>query len=239
MADSTGGKTLSSRGLYFLRRLAIEFAIAIVTLFILVLILGGLSARSDFIAVHFGWLVAAPFGAIWVIRMIRPRTHENREEPVGTVTGGGEPILLKGGKVSELLAQLLTKPFLSLGIVLIFALFQALRFGNVHDYLFLAVGSCLSGAAIFGHGFIPMLDRGRKSWLLTFLALTGFVPYAFGCYLVFYRGFWGLRELFVRFTIAGLLACILFVVLGYQVVNGMYLLNELVEKASKKEIILK
>jgi hypothetical protein len=27
--------------------------------------------------------------------------------------------------------------------------------------------------------------------------------------------------------------------LGYQVVNGMYLLTELVEKASKKEIILK
>lgn len=87
--DSTRGGALSSRVTYFLRRLAIEFAIAVVTLLILFLILGGLSARSDFVAVHFGWLVTASFGAIWAIRMMRPRAHENREEPGGTVTEVG------------------------------------------------------------------------------------------------------------------------------------------------------
>jgi hypothetical protein len=106
----------------------------------------------------------------------------------------------------------MTKPFVSLGFVFIFAMFQFVRFGNLHDYLFLAVGSCLSGTAIFGHGFIPVLDRGRKSWLLSFLVLSGSIPYGFGCYLVFYRGFWGLRGLLARFTVGGLLVCALFII---------------------------
>jgi hypothetical protein len=163
-----------------------------------------------------------------------------RKEPDRTPADGGkQPLVVEGGQVSDLLARLMTKPLVSLGFVFIFASFQMLRFGTVHDYLFLAIGACLSGTAIFGHGFIPVLDRGRRSWLLTFLALSGFIPYGFGCYLVFYRGFWGLQGLFARFAVGGLLACALFVFLGYQVVNGMYLLTELVDKASKKEIIFK
>lgn len=150
-----------------------------------------------------------------------------------------KPLAIEGPQVTDLLAGLMTKPFVSLGVIFMFALVQILRFGDLHDYLFLLVGSCLSGAAIFGHGFIPLLDQGRKSWRLTFLALAGFIPYAFGCYLVFYRGFWGLKNLFARFTVGGLLVCVLFIVLGYQVVNGMYLLTELVHKTAKKEVVLK
>lgn len=175
-----------------------------------------------------------------MIRSAVNKTPVRQEEtPTTSADGGRSPLVVEGPQVTNLLAGLMTKPFVSLGCVFLFALFQIMRFGNVHDYLFLAIGSCLSGAAIFGHGFIPLLDRGQKSWLLTFVSLSGFIPYGFGCYLVFYRGFWGLRQLFVGFTIAGLLACILFVVSGYRLVNGMYLLTELVEKASKKEIILK
>lgn len=107
------------------------------------------------------------------------------------------------------------------------------------NYVFLAVGSCLSGAAIFGHGFIPMLDRGKKSWTLTFLSLAGFIPYVFGSYLVVYRGFWALRSLFTAFSFKGLLVPLVFVVLGYQVVNEIYLLTEFVEKAGRKEIVFK
>ena len=43
--------------------IAIELAIAIVTVYVLLLILGGLAGHSDFIAVHFGQLVAVSFGA--------------------------------------------------------------------------------------------------------------------------------------------------------------------------------
>jgi hypothetical protein len=161
------------------------------------------------------------------------------DEPGTSTDCEKQPLIVEGGQVSELLAWLMTKPFVALAFVFVFALIQFLRFGNVHDYLLLAVGSLLSGAAIFGYGFIPLLNRETKSSRLTLLALAGFIPYAFGCYLVFYKGFWGLKNLFTKFTVGGLLACALFVVLGYWVVNGMYLLTELVDKAAKREVILK
>jgi hypothetical protein len=111
-----------------------------------------------------------------------------RDEPETSTDCGKQPLVVEGSQVSELLARLMTKPFVALAFVFVFALIQLLRLGNTRDYSFLAVGSFLSGAAIFGDGFIPLLDRGTKSWRLTFLALAGFIPYAFGCYFWFSTG---------------------------------------------------
>lgn len=146
---------------------------------------------------------------------------------------------MKGHQVTDLFTELLTKPFLPLGLIFLFALVQTSRFGLGRDNLILTVGSCLSGMIIFAHSLMAFADKGKKSWPLTFLALAGFVPFAFGCYLVFYKGFWGLRDLFVRFSVGRLVARLMFIVLGYQVVNGFYRVTEFVEKVARKEVIIK
>jgi len=150
-----------------------------------------------------------------------------------------EPIVLQVVERNMLVARLLMKPIVSLAFIFIFGLVQIARFGNVKDYLFLITGSCLAAVLIGGYSFIPLLDRGKKSWGLTFLALAGSIPYLFGCYLVFYRGFWKLKDLLARFSILHLLSCVVFVVLGYWVVSGLYLVTEYVKSVGEKEIILK
>lgn len=131
--------------------------------------------------------------------------------------------------VRDSLARSIVKPFGPLVLVLGFAITQLIRFGNVHDYFFLTMASCVSGAAMFGYGLIPVLDRGKKSWLLSFVALAAFVPYLFGCYLVFYRGLWRIKELFTHFSIDGLAARIIFVLLGWYMLYTFWLLTELVK----------
>ena len=230
-----GRSSLIRRVLCFLRRLVVKLMVGLATVYIVLLILSLLSARSDFIAVNFGPLVPVSLGAIWLLRMIWT-THSKAMNEVHGEIRTPPPIVAESVQVSGLLTGPMTKPFVSLTLVFLFSLFQFVMLGNANDYLFLVTGSCLSGAAIFGSGLIIKMNPGQKSWLPTFLAFSGFVPYGFGCYLIFYRGFW---RLFTRFTVQALLAGVLFAVLGYQIVNGMYLLSELGDKARKKELVLK
>jgi hypothetical protein len=242
---------MSSRTPYFLRRLLIEVVVGIGTVLVLLLIVGGISRYSDFVAVHFGWFIVVSFGTVWAIRIGRDLSklrNKDTKEPLKVAVDGPtrEPTILAGSQVTDLLAELFAMPILSLVPIFFFALIQIVRFGNADDYVILVVGSCLSGAAICGYGFIPLyatykgkLDRGKKSWPLTFLALAGFIPYAFGCYLIFYKGLWGLKDLFAKFSIARLFARVMFAILGYWLVYSFYLVTEFVESAAKKEIILK
>ena len=151
----------------------------------------------------------------------------------------GERIVFEGREVTEVFTELLTKPFLSLGVIFLFALIQTVRFGIARDNLILAAGSCLSGVLIFGYGLLVFGNHEKRSWRLTFLTLAGFIPFAFGCYLVFYKGFWGFRDVFAGFSVGRLLARMMFIVLGYQVVNGFYLVTEFVKKVTTKEVVLK
>jgi hypothetical protein len=226
--------SLIRRVLYSLRRLVVKLMVGLAAVYIVLLILSLLSARSDFIAANFGPLVPVSLGAIWLVRMIWT-THSKAMNEVHREIRT-PPIVVESVQVSSLLTGPMTKPLVSLTLVFLFSFIQLVTLGKANDYLFLVTGSCLSGAAIFGSGLITKLDRRQKSWLPAFLAFSDFVPYGFGCYLIFYRGFW---RLFTRFTVQALLASVLFAVLGYQIVNGMYLLSELGDKARKKEIILK
>jgi hypothetical protein len=147
-------------------------------------------------------------------------------------------VILGRIQVNNLISRMATPPCLLLGFVFLFAMGRIIKFGNVHDYLILAVGSCLSGMIIFAYGLLVFGDREKKSWPRALLAFSGFIPYVFGCYLVFYKGFWQSKGLFASFSARGLVARLVFVILGYQVVNGFYRVTEFVDKVAKKEIIL-
>jgi CheY-like chemotaxis protein len=147
-------------------------------------------------------------------------------------------VILGRLQVNNLIARMATTPCLLLGFLFLFAIGRIIKFGNVHDYLILAVGSCLSGMIIFAYGLLVLGDREKKSWPRALLAFSGPIPYVFGCYLVFYKGFWESKGLFTGFSARSLVARLAFVILGYQVVNGFYRVTEFVEKVAKKEIIL-
>src|SRR5467141_1131507 len=65
------------------------------------------------------------------------------------------------------------------------------------------------------------------------------ISFGFGCYLVFYKGFWGLSELSRGFSIDVLLRTPLFLVLGYTVVSGLYRLVAFEEAVEEGRIRLR
>ena len=146
--------------------------------------------------------------------------------------------MLKGGEVSEFVARLTTKALLALAAVFVFAAISLLRHGLVGDYLFLLVGSIFSAAAIVAYAFSAFAPKGRKSWLLAGIAFSGFIPYLFGSYLVFYRGFWRLKDLFATFSMLTIFKAACFVLIGYMVVSGIYKITEFVRMVDKGKIII-
>jgi uncharacterized membrane protein YhdT len=70
----------------------------------------------------------------------------------------------------------------------------------------------------------------ERNWTLFLLGSVSWVPYLCGCYLTFYEGFWRMRLLLEEFSIGTLLASVVFVVLGYMVVLGIYRVSELATK---------
>lgn len=133
----------------------------------------------------------------------------------------------------RLWSTLVSKCWLVLAVVFAFAVVQLIRFGNRHDYLFIVLGSPLCAAAIMGFGMLPELDRGQKSWSLFLVSQSGWLPYFFGCYLIFYRGFWRMRTLLTHFSFEYLAARLLFVVLGWYMLKWFWLLTEYVKRVER------
>ena len=72
------------------------------------------------------------------------------------------------------------------------------------------------------------MEHGRPQRSLAgfLIGLGGFVPNLFGCYLVFYEGFWRLRALLDGFVFSVLLVSVLYIVGGYAVVSAIYKASE-------------
>jgi hypothetical protein len=113
--------------------------------------------------------------------------------------------------------------------VSIYAIVQLIRVGNEADYLFLLAGSILSVVAILGFIGNELTNgvRNNKSFLAMILALGGFIPWAFGTYLVLISGFWSLSELLEGFSSFVILKAIVFVSLGYILVSNFYKITEI------------
>ena len=67
---------------------------------------------------------------------------------------------------------------------------------------------------------------------------AGGLPYLFGSYLVFYMGFWSLRGLFSDFSLMTILEAVVFIVLGYNIVSGIYRVTEFVRAVSDGDITI-
>lgn len=153
------------------------------------------------------------------------------------MTDENKPVL-KGGQVSDFMAHISSKAFFALAAVFLLAVVQLIRHGFVGDYVFLLVGSILSTGGIVGYGCLALVSKGRRSALLVLVALGGWIPYLFGCYLVFYRGFWSLKELASGFSLLVPFKAACFVLVGYAVVSGIDKVSEFVRRVDKGELII-
>jgi CspA family cold shock protein len=94
--------------------------------------------------------------------------------------------------------------------VAVFALVQLARFGTRYDHAWLLVGAVLSSAGL-AYSWLE-LAKNRVGVAV----LCSLLSYLFGCYLVFYRGFWGLRE---GLSVLVVFRTISYVLLGWKLVS--------------------
>ena len=132
----------------------------------------------------------------------------------------GAAQVLRGGDVSRLIGHLIAMGGYACIAVALFAVVQLFRFGLRYDHAWLLVAAIASGAVLFGYPFLafPKFHK-RRGVLLMMLSFGAFIPYLFGCYLVFFRGFWGLRDGLTLFTAFRTTA---FVLLGHAVVSAIH-----------------
>ena len=100
----------------------------------------------------------------------------------------------------------------------------------------LTVGAFASGAALFLYVlFAPKITaRRERTWWAVPTAVAGMIPYLFGCFLLFYEGFWRLKLLFTDgFSFLVIFKAAVFVIAGFAVVNSTYLVSEFVKQIGK------
>ena len=144
------------------------------------------------------------------------------------MTDSPQPPLLSGRERDLLISRLITKALTALAAVAIVSVIQALRLGVDWRYALLIVGSILSGVLLIAYPIRIIRDHGKteRDWTHSLIIFGGFVPYLFGCYLVFYEGFWRLRLLSNGFSFFVLAVASLFLLAGYLVVSGIYKATE-------------
>lgn len=115
---------------------------------------------------------------------------------------------------------------------------QGFRSGWENGALPLMAGSVASIFGIVAYGRLLMLGEER-SFANMFSALSGLLPYLFGCYLVFYRGFWSCRVLFQDFSLYRLLASLAFIYFGYRVVFWCHQLSALGDALRSGNVVVR
>ena len=147
--------------------------------------------------------------------------------------------VLQGGESSAYISRLITTALLALSAIVMFSLWLMLTNGATGENVLLLVGALLSGLVLFAYSALVFADTRRKSWLLASLAFSGFIPYLFGTYLVFYRGVWSLRPLLSSFSFAVLVEGLFFLITGYAIVLAIYHMTELSRAVKEGEILIK
>ena len=129
----------------------------------------------------------------------------------------------------KLFVMLMTKVLVPLFFIFIFSVVQVIRIGFFeNDYALLLLGSLLSTISVFAYTMTGYIygAAGRRSYLAMLLTSSGFIPWAFGIYLTFYRGFWSLIELQNGFEFLVIIKSVTFIFLGYFVVSNFYKITE-------------
>lgn len=129
-------------------------------------------------------------------------------------------------EVTEMIGKFATSIGLSCFIGLIYGIVRLFRY-SVNDWegWILLIGAILSQTGTIFYG-VTILAEKKKSWWLMIFTFLGFLPYLFGCFLVFYKGFWSFKYLFNSFSFTRLIIPIIWIVLGYHITDQLYLLTE-------------
>ena len=139
-------------------------------------------------------------------------------------------IIQFGRELDRFLAELSTKGFIAALIVAIVATVLMFQDGISMRTAILLGGALLSLLALFG--YVTLMNRKAdtdsvKPGIAPMLvALGGFVPYAFGCYLVLYEGLWGFVRLRDAFAFGSIIAATFYVIAGYLIVVAIYRVSE-------------
>ena len=148
--------------------------------------------------------------------------------------------ILRGGQISKLIARLTTKAILAAFFIIILSVVQIFRNGFTTRYLYLIFSAILSVAAMLAFGLLIAVDKGRKQkgWHQFLISMGGFIPYLFGCYLVFYEGLYRLRFLLHGFSFRIIIVACLFIILGYAIVKGTYNISGFGRQVDEGKIIV-
>jgi len=155
-----------------------------------------------------------------------------------------EPQVIQFGRELDLfLAELSTTGFIAALIVAIVAAVLMFQEGISTRTAILLGGALLSPLALFG--YVALIIRKADTGSVKpgigpmLLVLGGLVPYAFGCYLVFYEGLWGFVRLLDAFTFGSLLAATFYVIAGYLIVVAIYRVSEFSRALDEGRIAVK
>ena len=151
------------------------------------------------------------------------------------------PITSSRTEVAAFVARATTKAVMACVVLFLAGAVQALRHGSISAYFVIIAGSVLAVVALLAYPMQILSDAGKKRRGLApmLVAFGGFIPYLFGCYLVFYEGFWRLRHLRDDFSIATIVLAAVFIVLGYSIVLAIYRLSELGRQVDDGKIVIK
>ncbi|MBI1803593.1 MAG: hypothetical protein HY033_12550 [Ignavibacteriae bacterium] len=142
-------------------------------------------------------------------------------------TSEQEPISVE--VVEHTISHLASYPSILCALVVIVSAIQMIRAGVTLNLVVLCIGSVLTlaGIILYSVSIIIYSIPKKKSFLAMLMAITGFLPWIFGSYLVFYKGLWLGISLFQEFSFLNLIKHIGFVGIGYVIVLKFYKITEI------------
>jgi positive regulator of sigma E activity len=136
-----------------------------------------------------------------------------------------------GLSTHRLMAVALARLFFGLFTVLVIAIVQGFHFGfRQRDYLFLALGAAVSFVCAFAYSCVGIAranGREKQAWMF-FAICSGWLPYLFLMYVIFYRGAWALVRLFSSFSWSALFAALVFIAVGLFAIRYLQTITDVV-----------
>lgn len=119
------------------------------------------------------------------------------------------------------------RALVSSAAIVLYSIVQLIRFGNRLDYIYLLIGSLLSGIY-----FLSLLLKNSETenhaterpFRRTVLDI---IPWALGAYVFFVLGIWSLKTLVYEPSGFVILKSLVFMFLGYSIVSNLNILNEI------------
>jgi hypothetical protein len=138
------------------------------------------------------------------------------------------------------LAKLTGKAIASCFVIVVVSLLQLIHIGYADKYIFIMVGAIVSPVAMLMYlmQVVKHSGMGKRGFIPMLIAVSGFIPYLFGCYLVFYEGIWNLKSIFNGFSFTVILRSAYYVFFGYAVLMGIYKVSELGKAIDDENIII-